>query len=365
MTASKGRASSGRGPFDSSSGREGEVDPQGNGDGSAPPDAADSGGGGRPGRLRSVAVRHGAAFVLFAAVWLLAMGPRILGDMDDRMLSSVPREASVFIWSLQWWAHGWGFSSNPLLSPIVWAPTGLNLGWVATSPGPVLLAAPITLAAGPIVAFNVLTLITPPLTAWTAYLLAYRLTRVFPAALLAGFLFGFSPDVMREIESGHLNLSMLFLLPIAVYLVVRRFEGSLSPRAFVVLLALVIVAQFSIFIETVATLAVVGAFVGGAAVLMAPKSARRHILETAGMVALSFVLAALIVSPYLFTIIAYPRAEKPSFQGLASGASEPNDLLRLVIPRRGVALGPPVQFGLQPDINYWYFGFPLLAALVT
>src|SRR5258706_128296 len=96
--------------------------------------------------------------------------------------------------------------------------------------------------------------IAPPLAAWATVLLARRLTGSFSASLVAGFLFGFSPYVISQSVS-HLNLSCIFLVPVAGLLAVRFFEGSLSSTRYTVLLVLVLVAQFGISTEIFATLA--------------------------------------------------------------------------------------------------------------
>ncbi len=320
-------------------------------------------GGRLRGLLRNPAAQHAGAILLYLAIWLVAVGPKILPHMSSWTLSSYPNEPSVFVWSLEWWAHPFSHGANPLLSSTVWAPTGLNLAWVATSPAPGLVAAPITIPFGPVVSFNVLSLVTPPLTAWTTYLLARHVTRVFPAALVGGYLFGFSPVVMREIELGHLNLSMLFLLPLAAYLVVRRLDGTIGPRAFVALLTALLVFEFGIFTEILATMTLVGLVVGAVAWLLASADLRRRLAGAAVLVAVSFAVAAALISPYLYTAFAHPQAVKPAtFEGLAVGAKSTSDLTRYVLPRPGFAIGPGVRH--RPDLNWWYFGVPLLLLLV-
>ena len=83
----------------------------------------------------------------------------------------------------------------PALSGVVeaiFAPDGFNLMWTTSVPGPSLLVAPITLTAGPLVAYNVLALLAPALSAFTAFLLCRHVTgRTWPS-LVGGYIFGFS-----------------------------------------------------------------------------------------------------------------------------------------------------------------------------
>jgi hypothetical protein len=314
--------------------------------------------------LRDPRIQGLAAFLLYLAAWLAAMGPKILHHMNDRILSAIPQEASIFVWSFAWWPHALTHAANPLLSNAVWAPTGINLAWATTPPGPSLVAAPVTLLSGPVAAFNVMGLLTPPITAWAAYLFARRLSGSFFPALAGGAMFGFSPVVMREIVQGHLNLSLLFLLPLAGYLVVRRVQGSMGRRAFVLLMTAVLVGEFCIFAEIFATMAVVGGLVAVAAFFLAPKEARDLVIDTARLTALSFGFAVVVVAPYLLTAFAYPKASKPGeFRGLAIGLRHFRDLRRYAIPGPGFVIGPRTEgFG---DLNFWYLGLPLLVVLVV
>jgi hypothetical protein len=303
-------------------------------------------------------------FLLYEAIWLALVGPWILPNFSGRILARFGGEASVFVWSLRWWPHAVGNLMNPFVSTIVWAPTGINLAWATTAPGPSLVFAPVTMLSGPVVTFNVITLLSPAANATAMFVLARHVTRNAPASLVAGLLFGFSPLVLREVSQGHLNLAMLFLLPVAAHLIVRRFEGSLGRRWFVVCLTAVLVVQFSVFNEIYATMAVMGAFVGLIALIVAPQETRRRVLELGGLVGLSYLLSAVIVSPYLYALVAYPDARKPGlFEGIALGAQHPGDLLSFVLPGKGMLFGP--QKGTSGVSNFWYFGVPLLVLLVV
>lgn len=77
-----------------------------------------------------------------------------------------------------------GHGLNPFISHVVWAPYGADVLWTTTVPVISLLAAPVTLALGPTIAWNLLCVIAPALSAWAAYLLCRELTgRLWPSAL--------------------------------------------------------------------------------------------------------------------------------------------------------------------------------------
>jgi hypothetical protein len=322
-------------------------------------------GGERPrSRIRRGLLLLLGVFLVYEAIWLALVGPWILPDLSGRILARFGGETSVFVWSLRWWPHAVGNLMNPFVSTIVWAPTGINLAWATTAPGPSLIFAPVTLLGGPVVAFNAVMLLSPAANATAMFVLARHVTTNAAASLVAGLLFGFSPLVMREVSQGHLNLALLFLLPVAAYLVLRRFEGTLGRRAFVLLLTLTLVVQFSVFNEIYATMAVMGAATALIALVVGPRESRRPILELAGLVGLSYVLSAVLVSPYLYALAAYPDAMKPGvFEGIALGAQSAGDLLNFVVPGKGMLLGP--KKGTSGVSNFWYFGIPLLVLLAA
>src|SRR5207249_581250 len=92
-----------------------------------------------------------------------------------------------------------------------------------------------------------------------------------------GTLFGFSA-YMTTATRGHLNLSLVAAVPIAVYLVIRRAEGSLSIWWFVPMLGLDLVLQFLTSTEVFATLSVFGALTLLAAFVLLPQRVRTAVL---------------------------------------------------------------------------------------
>ena len=65
-------------------------------------------------------------------------------------------DPQIFIWALAWWPHAICQRREPVLSPMrSGRRTGVNLAWSTTVPGLALLFAPLTILAGPIVAYDV------------------------------------------------------------------------------------------------------------------------------------------------------------------------------------------------------------------
>ena len=70
--------------------------------------------------------------------------------------------------------------------------------WHTSVPSAALLSFPITVLGGAVLSYNLLTLMAPVLSAWTAFLLVRYLTGDWAAALVGGYLFGFSSYEMAS-----------------------------------------------------------------------------------------------------------------------------------------------------------------------
>ena len=81
---------------------------------------------------------------------------------------------------------------------------------------------------GPVAAYNVAALLLPALSAWTAYLLCRYLTGSIWAAVVGGYLFGFSTAFLRQQLLGHLHVTAVFLLPLIALVLVQYVRGELS-----------------------------------------------------------------------------------------------------------------------------------------
>src|SRR5581483_4366780 len=128
------------------------------------------------------------------------------------MLVGYSVDPEIFVWSLAWWPHAILHGENPFVTHAIWATPGVNLAWTTSIPGLAVLAAPLTIVAGPMLAYNVLAIAMPALAAWTAFLLCRRLTGSLWASLAGGYLFGFSPYIFGQTE-GHMHESSVFLVP--------------------------------------------------------------------------------------------------------------------------------------------------------
>lgn len=312
----------------------------------------------------SITRRHGlVALAIYAAVSMVLFGLPILRNFS-RAYIGLGLDPPLFMWFLVWWPHALRHWLDPFVTSAVWAPTGVDLAWTTSIPGPSLVAAPLTAVFGPIVAFNVLTLLAPALAAWTAYVLCRHVTRSFWPSLIGGYLFGFSTYELGH-QISHLDLTLVFAVPLAVYLVLLGIDGVLGPLAFVGFLAATLVLQFSISTEVFATATVFGAIVMLLALAVAPAGARRRVRSTGGLMLCAYALAALVLIPYLRHVVAggYPRLQTP----IVDPEQYSTDLLNFFMPTPITLIGGHVFDAVTKyfKTNYQeavaYMSAPLLA----
>ena len=271
-----------------------------------------------------------------------------------------------FVWFLRWMPFAIGHGLNPLLTDWIDYPAGVNLMWNTAVPLPALLVAPVTLAAGPVLAYNVLVTAGIALTAWTGELGASVFVRRRWTAIVAGLLTGFSPYMVAH-ALGHLNLVIAFLPGIALYLlhdllVARRLQAWLAGG----LLGLAAAAQLLTGEEIVAATLLVSVL-GGALWLLGLRLERMfHVLHwrrtLVGLGSAAAVLFVLSAAPLAVQLLGPQRTLH------ATGAAiEGNDLAQFVAANSLQALPLfPLQLA-QPFLSEQnaYLGLPLLLVLAA
>jgi hypothetical protein len=232
--------------------------------------------------------------VAYALISFCYFGLRVLSH-PGRDYVGTGRDPQIFIWALGWWPHAVLHGENPFVSHAVWAPAGVNLAWVTSVPGLALAFSPVTVAFGPVVAYNVAAVAIPALAAWTAYLLCLRLSRSVWAALAGGYLFGFSSYVLGQ-ELGHMHVSAVFLLPLVPLLVLRYLDSELTRRGLVLRLGPLL--AFQLYLSTEVSLSLLLAIAISLAIAAATR-ARRGLMAAAKAIGGAYVLAGVLASPLL------------------------------------------------------------------
>ncbi len=237
---------------------------------------------------------------MFVATSLWLFGRPVLGHLGSRIIASNDGDPNAFTWFFAWWPHAVLHGLNPFITHAIFAPGSYNLAWVTSVPGPSLLMAPVTLAFGPVVAWNVLTLMAPAIAAWTAFLLCRHLVHATAPSLVGGYIFGFSPYMLTMLQ-GSPNLYLVALVPVLALLVIRRVEGSIRERSFLILTALALALQALASLEILLTTTVFGAIalLSGFAVL---PDKRPALLRTGKLLLGAYAASAVLISPMLYSM---------------------------------------------------------------
>ena len=314
----------------------------------------------RPRRAGRVVI----AGLLYLVVTIVCVG---LPSRPGHVLLGIGDDPKSFVWFLEWWPWAILHARDPFWSHLVFAPGGYSMAWGTSVPTASLLAAPVTLVAGPVVSFNLLTLAARPLAALCGYLLADEVTDgAFAASLVGGSLFGFSGYENGQ-ALGHLNLDLVFLLPLMVLLSVRRLRGTLGGAGFIGLLACVLLAQFGLSTEIFATALGAGAWTLFVCAAFGNGPERRAIVAVLLEAAVAAGVAVLAASPMLVSMLG-GALEMPDFVNPASVYS--NDLVNLIVPTMAEAVrwswtdALAGRFSGNGEEQDLYVGLPLLAILL-
>jgi len=316
--------------------------------------------------LRNPRDRFGlAALAIYFALSLIIFARGLARDPGGSVVG-LTADPSVYMWFLVWWPYAIAHGLNPFVTNLLWAPGGFNLTWTTGIPLAGMVAAPITARFGPVVAYNLLCLLSPALAAWTAFMLCRRIASRFWPALVGGYIFGFSAYTLAEIRA-HLLLILIFPVPLAIILVLRRLEAEIRAATFVALMALLLAASFLLSIELFATMTFFGAIALALAAMLCPDENRRRIYALLPQLAISYLIVLALASPYLYYFFqpGFPRSP------VNSPAAYSADLLNFIVPTPANALG---TLGALPLISHRFagamvetgacFGLPLLAIAV-
>ena len=309
-----------------------------------------------------VAGRRGPGGLVLAGYTAIAfayLGAPLLPH-PGRYLIGSGRDPQIFVWAFAWWPHAILTWQNPFISHVIYAPGGINLAWVTSVPGLAIVFAPITLLFGPDVSYNLAQMLMPALSAWTAYLLCRHLTRSSWAAIVGGYLYGFS-SYMLGAELGHLHLSSVFLLPLIALAGVRYLEGEIDGRGAGWRLGVLFGLQFWISTEVCVSAALVLLLALALAYALVPGS-RARLRGMLRPLAGAAGLAAVLCGP----LLAYAVTGFQSGSIFAPSSAD-GDVINILLPTRLIAAGgstfahTSTRFYSDLADQGLYLGLPTLA----
>jgi hypothetical protein len=242
----------------------------------------------------------GLVLVLYVSLSLIYFRAR--WKNIDHMYFGGGQDPGIFIWCLNWWPWAIAHGLNPFVSDYVWYPNGFDMTWATSVPSAALVMAPLTRITNALVSFNVLTLAAPALSSWVTFLFIRYLTKDTAAALIGGYLFGFSSYELGALL-GHLHLDLSFVVPLCVWLVVQRVRNDLSRWRFVALLAAALLAQLGFSTEILATMCVLGAVAWAIFLIFADSNVRQQLYRVAAEIIMAAVITCGLGAPFLFYVL--------------------------------------------------------------
>jgi hypothetical protein len=289
---------------------------------------------------------------LYLTLSVALFGVPVIGHLGSHVIAADQLDSSADIWFLAWWPHALLHGLNPFVTHAMFYPAGYNLTWATSMPLPAMVAAPITLGFGPAVSWNLIELAAPALSAWTAFLLCRHVVGRPLPSLIGGYVFGFSPYMLVHL-TGSPMLALVPLLPVFVLLVLKRVEGSISARRFVVAMVLSLAAQYLIYAEVLVTSTLFGAVALLVAFVLYTER-RRALLQTVKLLAFAYAAALVFVSPFLYYFF-FGRHYPPG------NTYFPADLSSFVLPLPLEAVKAHSGSAFSSEA---YLGLPLIALIV-
>jgi hypothetical protein len=275
------------------------------------------------------------AVLLYLTLSFFFFGRGLIGHFSTWYVGRGP-DPPQMIWSMAWWAYAIAHRVNPFLTKVLFAPVGANLAWTTTAALAAWAALPLTRSMGPVVAFNLLCLLAPALAGWAAFVLCRWITRSYWPAIAGGWVFGFSAYITCSLRT-HLNDALIFPVPLALWLVLRRLRGEIAVGGFVAGLGILIAAQFLLFPEIAASASFIGALALLLGLALTAGDVRRNLRALMRPVLAGYAVAVALLSPYLYYMFAFAHARGSVLDPVLFGA----DLLSFVIPTAVNELGRP------------------------
>jgi hypothetical protein len=256
-------------------------------------------------------------------------------------------DTRVFQWNHWWVKHALLNGLDLDHTRLLYYPSGAslvshNMNWVSS-----LLAVPLDLAFGPIVAYNLTFLLTFFLAGYAAYRLALYVSGHPAAAFLAGLVFAFAPYHASGNLDGQMNLANVQWIPFCVLFALRavdlgRWPDAVGAGIFAALAALDC-WFFAIFLGM---WGLIWAFY----LLAFQRRALRW--RTLGLAAVALAVALVIASPALLPLVR-ESAAGAVHSALRYFADKPTDLLSFFIPSLDHPLLAGIGAQARERFSHW------------
>jgi len=283
--------------------------------------------------------------------------------MSSACTCSLPGDAASITWALVWFPHALLHGLNLLHTKAMWTPTGINLAGATAVPFLAILMAPVTWLWGPIVTYNLITIAAPVAGAWCAYRLCRYLSKAPWVSILAGTLYGFGTYEIAQ-NSGHVQMAVTVVPPLAVLAVIRFLNGASSKRRLRIELTVLLLVQMFTGTELLFSMTVLGAVALGLWWRMGPQESRPRLRSALAVIASAYLIMLVLSSWYVYAALQAPE------YGRDRGFLFPADLLSFLTPMPYTWIGGSLfsgvtsKFAGMADETNAYLGLPLVLLVI-
>ncbi len=175
-------------------------------------------------RFKKGVWRLGLVATLYLLIAIAVTYP-VAFRLSSQLAGTEAKDAFEHIWML-WWAKKAlvDLHTNPANSSFLHYPLQVYHPMLAVEPYTKLVAIPLVMAFGPLVAYNLHFLATFMLAGLSMYLLCYYLTRSSPASFLGGLIFAFFPSQMTHATMTFIQIIIYWypLYALSLFLLLKR-----------------------------------------------------------------------------------------------------------------------------------------------
>lgn len=166
-------------------------------------------------KVRRGWVAHALALGCYALLTVIATFP-LIRHLDSHIIANEfgAVDGYLGIWNIWWTAQALQTGQSPFVTPLLFHPDGLDLFWQTLSLPQGLPAFPITVTAGPLVAYNLLILAGFLLGGYTAFLFVRYVVGSNAAALVGGAVYGFAPFHLQKVVDAQLEVASIQWVPL-------------------------------------------------------------------------------------------------------------------------------------------------------
>jgi hypothetical protein len=289
-----------------------------------------------------------------------------LWNAGQTRFAGIGADVEEYAWFLHWVPSAIIHGHNPLFTDWGNYPFGANGVTNTSLPALGILASPLTFTTNAFTSVTALFILAFPLSALGGYALCRRFTSWRPAAFMGGLLYGFSPYMVGQ-GLGHLHLVFVPLPPL-ILLTFYEIATRRNRNKLWVLFAALVILQFFISIEVLATTLIVGAIGLVIGCVLFPSGVRDRLRPVVGSLAKAGSVAAVVLAYPAWFFIAGPAHVSGVIQTTSLyradllGPLVPNSMLQLNVPAWTATTD---TFAGALSENGSYLGIPLIVMLVA